>query len=62
MIKSNITANSKGSVGKMILTLFSKSLKLIDSGVKKTIRRSNLSREKIKRRIIKSTAGSKANQ
>jgi hypothetical protein len=60
--KSNITPNTKGSVGRIILTLFSKSIRLIDKGVKKTIRSKRLSREKMKRSIIKRIIGSNENQ
>jgi hypothetical protein len=59
---SNNTPKSNGSVGRIILVLFSKSVRLIDKGVKKTIRRRRLSREKMKRIMIRRTAGSNENQ
>jgi hypothetical protein len=62
MKKSNNTPKSNGSVGRIILELFSKSIRLMDNGVKKTIRSKRLSSEKTKRRIITKTTGSNENQ
>jgi len=62
MKNKSIIPNINGSVGMEIPTPRSKSLRLTDNGVKNTMSRINLSREKNKRIPIKTSRGNKKNQ
>jgi hypothetical protein len=62
MKNNSMMPNIKGSVGIETPTPRSKSLRLTDNGVKKTISRINLSREKNKRITINTSSGKSENQ
>ena len=62
IIKSIITPNKRGSVGRLTPILKSKSLKLIDKGVRKTIMSKSISREKIYKSANNRTTGITENQ